>query len=806
MQKKLILTFIVFFAALSAPAVFAQPKVTVSGYVHDSSTGETLIGAAVMLKGYSTGAVSNEFGFYSLTLPKGEVSLEYSFIGYRPETLSLNLQKDTLVSVRLIPGEGLSASTVSASREAGIGSAYMGALEIPQDAIKNAPAILGENDVIKVIQTMPGVQPGMEGFSGLHVRGGGADENLMMLDGTALYNVSHALGLFSVFTPEAVKKITLHKGAYPARYGGRVSSIIDVRTIDGNENKLRGSLSVGMIADKFHLDGPLDDRTVFSLSMRGMHTALLDRIIKWAGSPANYAFYDINGKIARRLGDRDRVFLGLYHGRDYMHVDYTEHDELSDSRETYRMNVPMRWGNSVATFRWNHMFSNRLFSNFSVYGNHYMMRINADEHDICVYHDGGTTSSEYHYRYRSGIDDLGSRADFDFTVSPALLLRFGGEAINHLFRPEAQRTSVKESEDGQVTDESSANNKASRRISGWEYAVYTEGDISVRDRLDIVPGMRLSLFTVRGRTYLSPEPRISVRYDFGGGFSGKAAYSRMSQYVHQLSTGTLSLPTDLWVPITENISPVTSDTWSAGGYFNISSGWELSLEAYWKELRNVLEYKDGRSAFSGSASWESNVEEGRGRSKGVELYVRKTAGKTTGSVSYTLSKTDRWFPDGSINGGKSFPFKYDRRNVLNISVNRRLGKRTDFGLNWACMSGYYITVPTRQTIIIPPDGSDYCEVDYVTSRNNWKTPPSHHLDLSFNIHKKLRHGERTWNISIYNIYNAHNPNWCTFDPRSTTVLRTMPDGTEAEVHEEIPSVSVRTFLTVLPSFSYTWKF
>lgn len=796
-MKRLILSIVV--VACSYVAASAQ-KVTVSGHIEDAATGETLLGGVVMLKDSGIGSSSNEFGFYSLTFSAGHRELEYSFLGYESKVVSLDFQRDTVINVRLVPSASIEQANVYASRDVGVASAYLGSLEISKQLLETYPAVLGEPDVIKLIQTMPGVQGGMSGFSGIHVRGGGADENLVMLDGTALYNLNHMLGLFSVFTPDMVKKVTLYKGSFPARYGGRVSSVIDVRTIDGNESSLHGSVSAGLLSDKLFLEGPIGSHgTTFSFGVRGMHTFLLDRAIKWIGSPANYAFYDINGKISHRFSDRDRVYLGVYYGNDYFRFEESsERVETEPVPTTFtdKVNLNLSWGNAAATLRWNHVFSNRLFSNLSVYGNRYAMNLKLAEEGTEAF-EGSSYCSNTDYSYFSGIDDVGTKLDFEYTPMPEHLIHFGAEGIRHVFRPETSRMSMKATENDVTAADTTVNNAASRRVEGFEGAVYVEDEISLGSKVRVVPGFRLSFFNVRGRTYMSPEPRLSVAYDFVPGWNSRAAYSRMSQYVHQLTSGSFSLPTDLWVPITENIAPVYSDIFSVGLSCAALQGWEFSLEAYWKELYNVLEYKDGREALSGTGNWEDNVEVGRGRSKGIEAYVSKTSGRATGSFAYTLSKTDRWFPDGTINGGRVFPFKYDRRHVLNVNFSYKLNEKLDFGAAWSYMSGYNITVPTRKTEIEGPDGSQMV-IDYVPSRNAYTTPSAHHLDLRLNLHKRHRRGEGIWNFTVYNIYNAMNPDWVMYEDRRGD----MDDSGE----RYIPSISVRTFLTILPSFSYTYKF
>ena len=782
-------------------------KVTVSGHICESIGGETLIGAGVTASPSSrpVGAVSNDYGYYTLTVPAGNIELTYSYVGCADVCKRIDLQCDTVINVTLVPSASLKSATIVARKDAGIGSTYMGALEIPQEMIRNTPVVLGEPDVIKTIQLMPGVQGGMEGFSGLYVRGGGADENLMMLDGTPLYNVSHLFGLLSVFTPEAVKKITFYKGSFPARYGGRVSSIVDVRTNDGNANGFHGTVSVGLLTEKLHLEGPIaSPNTTFTVSARGMHTFLFDRLIKVCGSPVNYAFYDVNAKVVHRFSDSDRVFLSLYHGRDYFRFDTSDKNSsryYGDDYEPYtryseendRLNL--RWGNTVSAIRWNHIFGSKLFANATASFNSYDMNLSSRVREL-VRSETENYDKMSRYSYTSGIRDLGVRMDFDYTPAPSHLVKFGGEYVHHIYKPEMER-SMQSNELGNDIDRTEAG--TGHRIPGDEMSLYIEDDMSIGEHFSFDPGVHLSLFSVSGKTYFCPEPRAAAKVSFGEGWAVKAAYSRMSQYVHQLTSGSLSLPTDLWVPITEDIRPVTSDIVSLGTYFSGLKGWEFSVEGYWRRLDNVLEYKDGKMAFSSATDWEENVAVGEGRSYGMELYVRKTLGKTTGTASYTLSKSERIFPDGEINDGKWFPFVYDRRHNLTVSLNQRFGKRVDIGAVWTYSSGNWMTVPTKSTVILAPDGKSVTKVDYVESRNNYKLPCSHRLDLSVNVHKQKRHGERIWNFGMYNVYGALNPNWVVVDDRE---VKDPATGRSSF----IPALSKRTFLLFLPSFSYTFRF
>ena len=792
----------------------AKTRYTVCGYVTDEATGETLIGAGVTASvtepaevsgvastGSATGISTNNFGFYSLTLPEGEVELTYSYIGCTAKTKRISLKKNLTLNVALAPSAEIKSARITARKDAGIRSTYMGAIEVPNELIDNTPVVLGEKDVLKTLQMMPGVQGGNEGLSGIYVRGGGADENLMLLDGTSLYNVSHLFGLLSVFTPEAVKKVTVYKGSFPARYGGRVSSVVDVRTNDGNSKKISGSVTAGFLAEKFHLEGPLkNENTTFSLSARGMHTFLFDRVIKWAGSPLNYAFYDVNAKVSHKFSDRSRGWIGLYSGRDYFRY---EKNSKSSKRfygsdyEPYTMltedgsNLNLSWGNNVLSARWTYIFGNKLFADFTAYGNLYRMKMHSVTKNSEV-SEIGETSFRSDAGYSSGIIDAGLKADFDYTPLTNHLIKFGGEYVRHGYCPEITKSRIKELNDNRVFADTTYSDAANRRVNGNEISLYVEDDISIGNRLTVNPGLHFSLFNVRGRSYFCPEPRVSAKFDISDDWSAKAAYSRMSQYVHRLSSGTMDIPTDLWVPVTEEIRPVVSDLVSAGACFGGLKGWEFSLEGYFKKTDNVLEYMDGRLAFSSSVNWEDNVVMGEGRAYGLEFYARKAVGKTTGTFAYTLSKADRIFRDGSINDGRWFPARFDRRHVVNASVSHRFNSRIDLTAAWTFMSGNCMTIPTRSSALVTPSGKDIA-IDYVNGRNNYRLPPTHHLDVSVNFRRQKRHGERIWNFGIYNLYCAQNPSWCVYDAYQY----------EGEWN---PAISKRSFLTFLPSFSYTFKF
>jgi hypothetical protein len=786
---------------LAVPPTVAQtrrPTATVSGHVTDKSTGETLIEAGV-LSG-EAGAATNSYGFYTLTLPKGEgVTLRYSYVGYRDTTVTLDLVRDTTVNVVLEADSRLSEAVVSARRETGITATRMSSIEIPMNLIRNTPTLFGESDVLKTIQLMPGVQGGAEGFSGIYVRGGGPDENLLLLDGISLYNAEHMLGLFSIFQPEAVKKVTLHKGAFPARYGGRISSIIDVRTNDGNLQETHGTVGVGLLSDKFHLEGPvIKGKTTYSVSARGMHTILFDGLLRAFKVPANYFFYDLDAKVSHRFSDSDRLFLNVYHGRDVFYYKDKEEDDSSYGFSSVSDDkTRIDWGNTVAALRWNHVFSGRLFANTTLAWTGYDMDMGYSTRTEDAI-DGNVTKYTYKFDYASGIRDITAKIDFDYTPSSRHLVKFGGEYVHHTFVPETCSSVEKEENGGKnVTDTTYTNGNNPDR-KGHEFSLYAEDDFSVWKWLTLNPGLHLSMFVTSGRTYWSPEPRISAKVDFGKGVSAKAAYSRMSQYVHLLSSARITLPVDLWVPITKDIKPVTADQYSLGLYYSGLQGWEFSVEGYWKEMHNVLEYKDGITFLASSQSWEDNVVMGEGRAFGVELFIQKTAGKTTGWLGYTLAKSDRIFANGLINNGERYPYRYDRRHNISLVVNQKLGRKWDISAVWTFATGGATTVPEREVVLQQPDGT-FVQVDYSPHRNNYRLPPSHRLNIGVNYHKKKRRGESVWNFGVYNAYNRLNPNFVFY--RSNSV-----DETDSNLYERREKLKSITILPVLPSFGYTYNF
>ena len=792
-------------AVKPAPAAPRVRRFTLSGYITDAASGEPLIGAGVLAG--TSGTVTNEYGFYALPLPAGSYTLLVSHLGHMRLNQPLDLQRDTILHFALAADNELEAARIVSRRDAGLQSVYPGSTEIPLRRILATPTLLGEPDVLKGLQQLPGIQSGMQGFTGLHVRGGGAEENLVMLDGIPLYGIDHMLGLFSVFQPEAVKDVTLYKGAFPARYGGRISSVVDVRTNEGNLRQTEGSFTVGTTSERFHIEGPIvRDRLSYSFSARALHSLLVSPILALAlkdqEERANFFYYDLNARLSWILSDRDRMHLILYHGNDHLYMDgrYENRLQMGDSFSSREDHSTLRadWGNTVAALRWNHVFGSRLHASTTAAFNRYGTGFRFNDNE---FRSDWDRPNVFSMQYASGIRDWSLRADFDWTPAPEHLVRFGAGWTHHLYRPAVM--DVTQYQEGAEPQTYRLVDNAD--YPGTECFVYAEDNFQISEHLSVNPGLHLAWFRTQGRNYLSLQPRFSLRYAPGGGWAVKAAYARMAQYVHQLTASTLSLPLDLWVPVTADIPPVTSDQYSLGVYWDGLPGWEFSVEGYLKRMDNLLAYRDGSLLILNNDHWEEQVSVGQGRARGIEFQVARTRGKTTGSLSYTLARSTRLFPDGSINLGQEFPDKYDRRHTVSLFVSHRFSEKWDLTANWTFATGGAASLPLRQTEIpyytkSGQDGSyrwypETIPVDYARGRNDYRLPPTHRLNLGLRLHRVTRRGnEACWTFTLYNAYNAMTPD--------LVVLWTEYDGATPE-RQYLRAI---TYLPILPAVSYTCQF
>lgn len=784
-------------------------KFTISGYVTDGASSETLIGANILESRQHQGTTTNPYGFFSITLPAGVVNLQFSYLGYTNLQQRLTLNKDTVLNIRMEDNTLLQEVVILSDKtETGIMATQMGTNEIPMAQIRNTPSILGETDVMKTIQLMPGVQAGVEGSAGLYVRGGGPDQNLILLDGVPIYNVDHLFGFFSVFTPEAVKKVTLFKSSFPARFGGRLSSVVDVRTNDGDMQKYHGVISVGLLTSKLNFEGPIiKDRTSFNISARRSYIDLMMKPFMPKDETVSYYFYDMNAKINHKFSDRSRLFLNFYNGKDHFLNDLKEisgEEIISDDRTQFN------WGNTVASGRWNYVFNNKLFSNTTIAYSNYQLHLNSSAYML----NNRINESTYKSDYRSGIRDWSYQIDFDYNPVPTHHIKFGAGYLYHDFRPEVSTSKIQNKEDNAVKQDTLYNNMANSQVYAHEVSAYVEDNFDLTSRFRVNAGLHFSMFQVQKKSYFSVQPRLSLRYQLLRDVAIKASYTKMSQYVHLLSSTPIAMPTDLWVPVTSKVKPMQAHQFSLGGYYSGLPGWQFSIEGYYKNMRNVLEYKDGVSFLGSSAGWEDKVEMGHGRSMGFELMIEKTLGKTTGWLAYTLAKSDRKFAKGGVNNGERFPYKYDRRHNIGLSVTHKFSERIDIGATWTFATGGTTTIPEEVTGLIHPStgagnglGMEFhpvgsgdsfvTENDYVERRNNYRLPSSHRLNIGINFNKKTKHGLRTWNISLYNAYNAMNP---------TFVYRSTKETSNGHITTLEPVIKKLTILPCIPSVTYTYKF
>ncbi len=788
---------------LACMPTFAQKR-TISGYVMDAASKETLIGATIFDKNSGKGCATNSYGFYTLTLNQGQVDLQVSYVGYTQqsraldlkENLSLNFMLETNTTLDEVVVEGTRA-TVSARNP------QMSVVELPVQQIKSIPTLFGEADVLKAIQLLPGVQNGSEGSAGMYVRGGGPDENLLLLDGVPVYNVNHMLGFFSVFNPDALKNVTLYKGSFPAHFGGRLSSVVDIRMKEGDMQKYHGNASIGLISSKFNFEGPIvKDKLSFNLSYRRTYGDLLIKPALWIASwstpeisklSVGYYFYDFNAKLNWKISDKDRLYLSFYTGDDAIYFGVKNKDFMSDSTQyTHRIKLNWKWGNKVAALRWNHVVSQKLFMDASVNYTQYRHNLGMNLTEEDTYLPTNTVSKNvFDMVYKSGINDLTAKVDFDYTPLPNHEIRFGGNYTYHIFRPEVQSIQMSESQQSLVDTVTGSPN-----VYAHETALYAEDNMTFGDIFRMNLGVHYSTFTVEGKTYQSVQPRVSTSLMLASNISLKAGYAYMTQYVHLLSNSSLSLPTDLWVPVTAKIVPMNAHQWSVGAFYELPRLFDISVEGYYKTMDNLLEYKDGASFFGSSERWDEKVCMGKGWAYGVELLVQRSFGKTTGWIGYTWAHSKRQFDrEGQIiNNGKVFPAKYDRRHDISVTVQHKFSDSFDLSGTWVFSSGNCGTLGTQVYEGLPNDWGEFQHINAL-ERNNFRMGNYHRLDLGANLHFPLNPGLLTLNFSVYNVYNHNNPFLVYTDY--------VYDESTQQAEKKLMQVSI---FPIIPSFSLSYKF
>ncbi|MBL0883099.1 MAG: TonB-dependent receptor [Chitinophagaceae bacterium] len=734
----------------------AQERVTLNGYLKDSLTGETLIGANLQVVGQGKGVQSNQYGFYSISLEKGSYRLLVSFIGYQTAELAIDLKKDIQQNILLLPNTAVinNVTVIARKRENNVKTAQMGKIELSMNTAKALPAFLGEVDPLKTLQLLPGVRNAGEGNAGFYVRGGGPDQNLILLDDAVVYNTGHLFGFFSIFNADAIKNVTLIKGGMPAQYGGRLSSVVDVAMKEGNNNKTQIDAGIGLIASRFSIQGPLKkNKASYILSARRTYVDLLAKPFiskqsEFYGS--GYYFYDLNAKMNYRFSEKDVLYLSGYFGRDKF--------AFNNAKRSFSTTIP--WGNSTATLRWNHVFNKKLFANTTAVYNDYKFELAGRQNDFTI-------------NLSSGIRDLNLKTDFDFYPVPEHKLKFGIQYTHHTFRPNI----LSGSQDSVIFEP----NNASRKLAN-EYAAYIQDDWELSDKIKVNAGLRYSVFQQIGRytlyerddngnkldsviygrgqtvkAYGGFEPRFTVRYALSELSSFKAAVTRNIQYIHLVTNAGTTLPTDLWVPSTIRVRPQTGWQYAAGYFRNFNNGmFETSLEVYYKTMNNQIEYKEGYTPSLRDP--EEEFVFGKGWSYGAELFINKVRGRFTGWIGYTLSWTWRRFKD--LNDGLKYPSRYDRRHDMSIVGTYELSKKWKVSGVFVYGTGNATSLPERFYFVGGVLTQEYSRI------NAYRMKPYHRMDLSFTYTptpKKVRKYTSNWVFSLYNAYSRLNPYFIYFD-------------------------------------------
>ncbi len=769
-------------------------QVTLSGYVKDASNGETLIGASVFIRSISAGTVSNAYGFYSLSVPAGSYEVEISYIGFATQTQQISLTENQTLNIELgeMVNELVEVVVTSEAEDRNVTTTEMSVNKLGMKTIEKLPALLGEVDVIRSIQLLPGVNTVGEGATGFNVRGGSIDQNLVLLDEAPVYNSSHLFGFFSVFNPDAVKDVKLYKGGIPARYGGRLSSILDVRMKEGNSKEFSGSGGIGLIFSRLALEAPIvKDKSSFIVAARRSYIDVLARPFLNANDlgDTKLNFYDVTLKANYIFSDRDKLFLSGYFGRDNF--------GFGDA-------AGFNWGNQTATLRWNHLFSDKLFSNTTFYYSNYDYQINFGD------------TAEDQFDWDADIQNYSLKMDFKYYLNPKNTITFGGQTILYEFEP-GNAVGVS---DGTVTDFGLPEKYS------LESGIFIENEQKVTSKLSLHYGLRLSVFNYMGegnaftfednedasrrdlletisfgqweniQSYTGWEPRASVKYQLNPTSSVKLSYNRMYQYIHLVSNTTAATPVDVWTPSTNNIQPARADQIALGYFKNFKDNmFVTSIETYYKDFNNLLEYIEGADLFVNELI-EGDLLSAEGRAYGLELQVEKKKGALTGWASYTLARTERKVP--GINQNDWFPSRFDQTHNFSLTLFYELNKRWSFSSNFVFNTGTPATFPTDrsdiQGYVVPYNANE--------SRNNVRIPAYHRLDLSATWKPKKKRPNRKWKgewvFSIYNVYNRRNPFSIYFRQQTIRPQAGQPINTEA--------IRFSVIGNFIPSVAYNFEF
>lgn len=804
-QKHIVIQSIIFLIILCSNLVISAQttsRFTVSGYVYEKNTRETLIGVNIYEPKLKIGSSSNIYGYYAINLPADSIQLIFSYIGYKPVVRDLDLRSNIRLDVELegsIELEELIITDKFSNRISQI--PQMSQIEIPVDQARKIPSLLGEKDMFKVIQLMPGVQLGTEGSSGFYVRGGSTDQNLIILDDAIVYNANHLFGFFSVFNGDAIKNMQLFKGGFPARYGGRLSSVLDIQMKDGSKEKIGGEAGIGLISSRLTLEGPIiKDKASFLVSGRRTYIDAIIKPFMPKDSRGGYFFYDLNTKLNYEINQNNRIYASGYFGRDKFFFQ----DRHSDSRIIEENEGGLYWQNKTSAIRWNHIFHPRLFSNTSFIFSDYSFQIYSREYNK----DKLTNEKKvYELRYKSGIQDIGIKYDLSWHPVSNHQVRAGIQFTHHLFTPSA----VVLKDDYLNQFELSAEKHRS-----VESGIYVEDEINIGEKLKINPGIRYSYFFTKGKNHQRIEPRFSLNFILQPALSYKLSYAAMNQYVHLLSTTGIGLPTDLWVPSTDRIKPQNSWQAATGFAYNLSNPeLEISLEGYYKKSKDIIGYKEGASFLliddpsgANQFSWQDNITAGQAWAYGIELLIQRKTGQFSGWIGYTLSWIQHQFNE--LNFGEKFFARYDRRHDISLVGIYEFSKKTTLSATWVYSTGNAFDLATGRFPIRnhPLHDQDFDtpnfwwnEANIYDKKNSFRAASYQRLDIGIQFHKDIiRFGhnvKRTVELGAYNAYSRKNPFFYFWE----TYYNYHEDGYDTE--KKLKQVSL---FPIIPSIQVNYKF
>jgi TonB-dependent Receptor Plug Domain/CarboxypepD_reg-like domain len=811
--------FFIILLFLFYQSLIAQKNYTISGYIEDESSGERLIGAAIYDSTARFGTVTNNYGYFNLSIApntveernpeaggKGSTYLLISYIGYQTERITLNIRGDTTLNIKLSTKNTLQTVEVNANTQDRIEDrGQMSQVTIPIEQIKRMPMILGEADVLKSLQFLPGVKAGTEGTAGIQVRGGSQDQNLFLLDGVPIYNPTHFGGFFSVFNADALRSVNLIKGGFPARFGGRLSSVVEVDTKDGDKKKFHATGAIGLLMSKLTLEGPiLKDkisymisarRTYIDLPLSGTFNTKTNSNGTTDEKNTDIFFYDINAKFNARIDAKNQLFLSLYQGYDV----YAESNSLTgtfDSKPAYKKNgFDLNFKNQIASLRWNRLFNNRLFSNTTLY----FTRYNLNYNNFNEFKFDPSPLQKESLNFNTRIEDVALKSDVDYVLNNQQKLKFGFSIIRHGFLPNRITTQITGQRDTIYND---------NKEFSLENDVYGEYHYAYK-RFDANVGLRVSYFDAKNKGYFALQPRLNLSLKISDNAAIKGAFSSNSQFIHSLTNDALGFPTDSWIPSVQGIRPAQSNQIALGFAKTVWKDYELSVESYYKTMDNLVAYREGDSYLNPDPVWERKVVQGKGKSYGLEVLLQKKEGRLSGWVSYTLAKSTRQFED--INNGEEYPFKYDRRHEFSVVAMWKLTPRISLSANWFLATGNAVTLPSG-IYNIPfngfPNGGVFTSrvIDYGV-RNSYRTVPSHRLDIGIEFYKKKRKYERKWQFGIYNVYNHGNPFYFQFDLLPDDMYRLVKIG-RIEYARLIETYKLKqiNLIPILPYLSYEIKF